>query len=380
MRLVKLFALLTLAAAVVAGQDFEIDTTTPEGQIIQQIGSTDDPQIKLQMLEQFVQKYPDHEAIPWILAQIPPIYAALNQPAKSLAACEKLLAKDPTNAAAAHACLKTAEAQKDPELLKKWALLANAAAVKRLAKPKPDFEYQEDEDTWNEQVEFAKQVKQYSEWSLYNAALQAQDPAQKAALVDALRQANPESEHLPQLTQLVFAAYVQAGKLDEAVKMADAADATGKASTGMMLVAADHYFNNKQPDKSLAYCKKIIAANEGKAAPAGVDAAAWAKQTKAELGRAYWMMGVTYSTQGKYVSADKALRKALPNVKGNAPLLAGALFHLGLANFKLGNKSGSQDRILAAFKYTKQCAAMKSPFQAQARKNLAAIQSQYRIK
>ena len=83
---------------------------------------------------------------------------------------------------------------KDPELLKKWALLANAAAVKRLAKPKPDFEYQEDEDAWNEQVEFAKQVKQYSEWALYNGALQARDPAQKAALVEALRDLLPRTE------------------------------------------------------------------------------------------------------------------------------------------------------------------------------------------
>ena len=92
------------------------------------------------------------------------------------------------------------------------------------------------------------------------------------------------------------------------------------------------------------------------------------------------MTGVTHATQGKLLQADLSLRQALPNVEDNAPLRAAALFHLGVANYKLGDKSGNQKRLMDAVKYTKACAALQSPFQAQARKNLAAIQSQYRIR
>lgn len=380
MRALRLIALVMIAVMVAAGQGFEIDTETEQGKLLQLIGTEKDQKVKLQMLEQFLQKYPDDKAVPWVLAQIPPIYAALNEPMKSLAACEQLLKKDPTNAAAAHACLKTAEAQKNPDLTRKWALLTEDAAVKRLAKPKPKFEYEEDEEAWKEAVDFAAQVKQYAEWALYNGGLQTQDPNERELFVAALRKANPKSKHLPQLTELLFRTYVQTKQMQKAVEMADAAAASGGAPVDMLVVVADHSLNQKQPAKAIEYCEKIIAQTEGGKPPAGVDAAAWTKQAKAAQARAYWMMGVAYSTQGKYVSADKALRKALPGVRGNPALTAGALFHLGLANFKLGAKSGSQKRILDAFKFTKECVAMKSPYQAQARKNLKAIQSQYRIR
>jgi hypothetical protein len=45
----------------------------------------------------------------------------------------------------------------------------------------------------------------------------------------------------------------------------------------------------------------------------------------------------------------------------------------------MGEKTTDQKRLMDAVSFTKQCAAIKSPFQAQAQKNLAAIQRQYRI-
>jgi hypothetical protein len=51
-----------------------------------------------------------------------------------------------------------------------------------------------------------------------------------------------------------------------------------------------------------------------------------------------------------------------------------------VADFQLGNKSAAEEEILAAFNRSKRCAVMKSPFQVQAKKNLAAIQTQYKIK
>ena len=366
--------------AVAFSQPVDIDTTTPQGQLLQQIGSEEAIDQKILLLEKFLQEYPDDGNATWVMAQLPPAYAGLEQPDKSLSWCEKLLEKDPANAASAHACLKTAEGQKDPDLVRTWALATHAAAKKATTAPKPEFEYEEDEEEWKQAVDFASQVGQYAEWSIYNTALQATDPAKKAELADALRTVNPESEHLPQLSDQIFRGYLQAGQADQAVAMVDAAVAAGKVDTNMLLVAADHYFNQKQTDKSLEYCDKIIEALDGKEPPAGVDAAAWKTQQATSLGRAYWMKGVAASTQGKYVSADQELRKAMPYIKGNNQLIAAALFHLGVSNFQLGSKDGNEKRILAAHTYTKQCAAMSSPSQAQAKKNLAAIESQYRLR
>jgi hypothetical protein len=84
------------------------------------------------------------------------------------------------------------------------------------------------------------------------------------------------------------------------------------------------------------------------------------------------MAGTALSTQGKFAPADKSLRAALPLVKSNDQLLAGALFHLGLSNYQMG-KGKSAQQIKEARAFFEQCAALKSPFQAPAQKNLAVM-------
>ncbi len=362
-------------------RDFVINTETPEGQLLQQIGLEEDPAQKVLMLEQFAQQYPNHEAIGWVLSQLPPAYAKLGQPDKSLAACEKMLAKTPRNAPGAHACLKTAEETKDPDLVKKFAVLTHEAAKLTLEAPKPKFEYEDEEEAWKQSIDFAKQVGNYAEWSMFNTALQTADPAKKVELLEALKQRNPKSQYVDQLTPQAFLAYRQAGQIDKAVALAEGAVADNKANEDMLLVLADYYSNQKKDSaKALEYSQKLVEYLEGKAAPEGVSAEDWEKKKSLSLGMGYWIMGATYSTQKKFGDADRTLRKALPHLGNNQQLLAGALFHLGVANFQMGSASGNEKQILDAFNFTKQCAAISSPYQAQARKNLAAIQSQYRIR
>ena len=62
----------------------------------------------------------------------------------------------------------------------------------------------------------------------------------------------------------------------------------------------------------------------------------------ATLGRANWIAGIAYGSQQKWGPADKALRAALPSVKGDPQLLPLALFHLGLSNYNLGKIIGDK--------------------------------------
>lgn len=378
---------LTLVVAVLAvaltgaAQDFEIDTNTPEGQLLQQIGMQEDPQQQVSLLEQFTTQYPKHEGIGWVWGQLPPLYEKLGQTDKVFPACNKMLEAKPTNAAGAHGCLKTAEAQKDPDLISEWAAKTHAAAKKVVEAPKPDFEFEDEEEEWKENVEFSTQVGQYAEYSIYAAFLQTPDPQKKLELQAALKQLNPENQYLPQLVPLIFNAYRQLGDNEKAVALAEEILLTDQTNEDMLLVVADHHMNQtKDSEKVLDYSGKLVTLMETKAAPEGVTPEQWEAKKKQSLGLGYWMIGVTQSSKGRLTDADKSLRKALPHIKDNQQMLAAALFHLGVANFKLGDKSGNQKRILAGFNYTKQCAAIKSPFQSQAAKNLKAIQTQYRIK
>ena len=87
------------------------------------------------------------------------------------------------------------------------------------------------------------------------------------------------------------------------------------------------------------------------------------------------MAGVLYATNNKWAETDKYLRMALPTLPDNKELQAEVLFYLGLANYNLAqNAPNRQQRLADALKYSQQCAAIPGKYQAQARKNVTAIQ------
>jgi tetratricopeptide (TPR) repeat protein len=147
----------------------------------------------------------------------------------------------------------------------------------------------------------------------------------------------------------------------------------------MLLYAASKYYEKKDKGKVIEYGKRLLDTLPAKPAPQGVSEEDWNRNKTIRLGVAHWMLGVTASGDQRWADADLHLRAALPLVKDNKDLMAESLFHLGLANFKIGDPKKDKTRILEALKFNQQCAAMASPFQAQARKNVAAIKSQYHI-
>jgi uncharacterized protein HemY len=82
------------------------------------------------------------------------------------------------------------------------------------------------------------------------------------------------------------------------------------------------------------------------------------------------MNGKLYYNEANFGKADQALRAALPLVELNATLKPEVLYLLGFANYKL-------DKPQEAANYYRECAALKSPYQATAAKNLLGLKNQY---
>ena len=114
MRSLLVMTTLLFLALPASGQKLDIDTNTPEGQLLEKIGTEEDLAKKAELLGQFAQQYPKHEAAGWVYGQLSTTYAKLNQPEKALEAGEKLLELEPANAEGAHAMLKIAEAAEEP--------------------------------------------------------------------------------------------------------------------------------------------------------------------------------------------------------------------------------------------------------------------------
>jgi outer membrane protein assembly factor BamD (BamD/ComL family) len=346
----------------------EVNTASPEGQLLQQAGQESDPAKKLALLEQFAAQYPQNEAIGWVYEQMLDGYMKTNNADKALAIGEKLDSIPPECVESAHLTLKAAEMKKDPDLVKKWSARTGELAQKVAASPKPTDP--DEVENWKARVDYAKQVNTYSEYSLYATALQTADPKKQAELLEALQQRNPNSEYLAKAIDPLFLAYQKAGQNDKAVALAKQVADKGQAGEDMLLVLADDALKKKEAEQVHAYTAKIVEVMNAKPKPEGVADADWTKRKNTILGLAYYMSGKEYYNQAKFGPADKELREALPLVQDNANIHTEVLYLLGYANYKL-------EKIQDAANFYKACAAMKSPFQALANKNLTALRSQY---
>lgn len=378
---------LILAAAMAATAGFAtaqrhkltINAETPEGQLLQQIGQESDAAKKLALLEKFAAEHPKHEGIAWVYAQMVTAYSKANQYDKALDAGEKLLAMDPADLEIAHESLKAAEAKKDPDVVIKWATKVSDAARKVAQTPKPSDEDAAEE--WKTQVDFAKQLDVYTEYSIYALALQTADPRKKIQLIDALEQRNPQSQYLPQIANQRFLAYVQAGESEKAVALAEKILEKDQSNEEMLLAVADHYrAGKKEPDKVVALCTKALEVLGSKPKPEGIAEADWERRKTQLSGRAHWMIGLVQAGRNNWTEADRALRASLPGIKDSPAMTAEALFYLGLANFRLGEKECEKTRILDAYRFTQQSAAIRSPYQGAARTNLKAFQGKCAVR
>jgi len=367
---IVLLALLLASGALAQRHKVNINTETPEGQALQQIGQESDEAKKLAAYEKFTQDYPKSENLAWVYAEMQPLYVKANQPDKAVEAGEKIMAIDPEDLDTALATLKAAEAKKDPDLVKKWSSTTAALAQKAIAIPQPKEEDAVEE--WKKHVDYAKQVNTYSEYAIYATALQTTDPRKKADLIETLQQRNPQSQYMAQLLPQALQAYQQLNDTEHATALAEKALATDPNNDAMLLVAANGYLQRgKDSEKVVTYSNKLIEVLNSKPKPEGVSDADWGTRKQTVTGIAHYMIGKQYFNDKKYGPADKELRVALPLVENNAQLKPEVLFLLGFANYKMEN-------IVEALKFNQQCAAIKSSFQAQAAKNVTVIKSQYR--
>jgi hypothetical protein len=374
------FLVMALAAPLALAQRHRmgaVDLGTPEGQLLQQIQREQDAAKKIGLLEQYATQYPKGESIPWAYELLMNGYAKAGQDDKVIEAGQKLIAADPGDLTAAHECLKAAEAKKDPALILKWAVATSEMARKVVQSPEPTAA--DEAEAWKRNVDYAKQVDVYTEYALYAALLQTSDPKAKVQLGEALEERNPKSPYMAQAAQPLFLAYLQAGENEKALAFAERCLDSNQASEEMMLTLAQSYLGKKEAEKAIALSEKAIQAAEAKQKPEGVPDADWQTWRGQIAGRGQWISGVGYASLNKWAQADKALRAALPGVRGNNAMLAEALFYLGLANYRIA-ESGETERARDALRFSEECAQIASPFQAQARINVRAIRSRYRIR
>ena len=369
------FLVLALLVLPVAAQEqkqrFTINVGTPEGQMLQAIGQESDDDKKLALAKDFLDKYPKHEGAGWVTAQLEAIYVKQNEFDKALEAGEAALANDPNTLDVAYYCLKAAEGKEDPALVKTWSARTAALAHKEIAV----FKAPADEDEKQHQA-YVKDVNNYADYTLYALAVKLKDPKEIVALGEALEEQDIKSQYMPQLSGTYLNAMTQAGQAAKVCPTAEKLAAASAKDAEALLVASNCSLQRKQYDRAAASATHAIEAITSRTKPEGLSESEWASRKAAQLARANFLAGVAYGAQNRFGPADKALRAALPSLKGDSASTALALFYLGLSNYNLGKSIGDKGRIREGLQYFQQCAEISSNVQAQAENNVKIIKGE----
>lgn len=351
-------------------QEVVINTQTPEGRLLQQVGEEPDDAKKVALMEQFLAQYPNHEGVIWVYSQMLPSCTKLGQYDKALAAAGNVLAKYPSDMDTAYAALQAAEATKAPDTVRKWTLQCSDLARKVVQEPKGG---EEDNDAFQRRVESAKRVDAYAEYVLFNAAVQTPEPAKKVELLKTLEERAPESGYLAKASGLYFQSLAQSGDVPGAVALAEKLIPKGQANEDMLATAAEFTLRqNREPQKVLDYSARLIEMVNTRQKPDTVSDDDWQKYKSHYLGSGQWLTGVVYGIQGKFAESNKVLREALPLLEGRDEYKAAALYNLGVANTRLKN-------VAEAGRFYEQCTAIDGPYKTMCADNLKTIRSGYRI-
>lgn len=369
------FALLALLCTAVTGQRLVVESDTVEGQLLQAIDSEQDAAKRLPLLEKFAKEFPNHEAVTWVLSHLQADAFARQDYDRVLTLAMRIMTLDPDDIAAAHNALRAVEARKDVDLIKRWSTQTSIIAKRVIKSREPDDP--EELADWKARVEFAKQVDTYTEYSLYFAALNAKETRMKSDLIEALEQRNPKSEYLAQMRTSQASVFRQVDA-EEAVRSAEQSFANGEFNVDQLFMMATYYMQKRTaPEKVVLYGAKLLELLEQTGKPAEVSEEDWGKRRSQVVGQTNWMVGLIYSTQEKFALADKHLRASLVDVK-DKEMIAGALYHLGYANYRIA-ESGERIRIHDAVKFTSDCAKIPSAVQLQAAENLKSMRAEYAL-
>lgn len=371
----RLFLGLALAVLPAIAQEtkqhFTINVSTPEGQMLQSIGQEPEDEKKALLAQDFLSKYPKHEGAGWVAGQLEAIYVKQKAYDKAIEVGEAALANDPEDLDVSYQALKAAEGKEDPAQLKTWSARCFKIAQKMITASKEPTN-----DDEKQELEFIKGIQTYADYSLFALAAKVKDPKQIAELGEALQQQNIKSQYMSQLSGIYLSALTQSG---QAAKLCPAAEKLAAASVkdvDAAINAANCGLQQKQYDRAIAHANHVIEALGSRPKPEGMSDADWASKKAMLLGRANWIAGIAYASQEKLGPSDKALRAALPSVRGEPQMAAPALFFIGLANYKLGKAVGDKGKIKEGLQFFQQCAEITSPYQAQASTNVRTIKGE----
>ena len=347
---------LSVVAANAQLDHIAIAAGTDEDKALQAITSEQDPQKKLAMYEDFVQKFSANpSAVAYGNWQIAQAYQASGDVQKALDYGDKALVGAPHNLDILVLQASLAQQAKNNSKLIDYAAKGGEVCHSIGKQPKPDGVSDAD---FAQQVGDDKAAAQNScdflETSGFNAIQTDTDPKSRMADIEKFSAAFPDSKFQETVSTYALDAL---GQLKDNARLVDYAGKILTANPNSMpalLLLANFYGDDSKPGstaKAITYSQKLIEV----AKPDAPDAD---KSRKVYAGVGHNTLGFAYLKQDKTSSAIPELKAAAALLKGQEDQqYARALYGLGFAYGKLNKLTEARDVLTEAVR-------LQSPWQA----------------
>jgi tetratricopeptide (TPR) repeat protein len=329
---------------------------TDEDKALQAISSESDPQKKLAMYLEFVQKFSANPAAAaygnW---QIALAYQASGDLQKSLDYGDKALAGSPHNLEILVSAATVALQAKNYDKLTAYAAKGGEVCQSIAKQAKPEGTSAEDfASKIKDEKEAAQGSCDFLETSGFNAIAGETDPKNRMADIDQFTAAFPDSKYQADVSNFALDALSQLKDNARLVAYAEKTLTANPNSLPALLLLANFYSQDSKPGsaaKAISYAQKAIDV-------AKADAPDADKSRKLSAGAAHSTIGWAYLKQEKTTSAIAELKTASGLLKGqDDQQYARAMYGLGFAYAKLNKLSEARDVLT-------EIAKMPGPLQA----------------
>jgi len=322
---------------------------TDEDHALQAISNEQDPQKRLAMYEEFVQKFSSNPAATaygyWQLSQA---YQTAGDLQKALDYGDKALAGSPRNLDILVSLANLAQQAKNNAKLMDYAVKGGeiCASIAKQAKP----EGMSDED-FSRKVTEEKSAEQsncdFLETSGFNVISAENDAKARMAYIEKFSAAFPGSKFQESVASLALDALSQMKDNARLVSYGEKILAANPNSLPALLLLANFYSEDAKPGsaaKAITYSQKAIEV-------ANADAPDADKSRKISAGVAHNTMGWAYLKQERTASAIPELKTASVLLKGeDDQQYAKALYGLGFAYGKLNKLTEAREVLTEAVK------------------------------
>jgi tetratricopeptide (TPR) repeat protein len=338
---VAVMVLLPLVLSVFARAQLDnitIPAGTPEDQALTVIANEQDPQKKLAMYQDFLQKFAANPAaVAYGNWQISQSYQAAGDPQKALEYGDKALAGSPHNLDILVSQAGIAQQLKDYAKVMDY---STQGGTLYNSSPKETKAAASEKDTDKSSYEFL-------EAAAFNAIAAEPDATKRMAYIESFTSAFPNSQFQAQITSYAMMSLSQLKDTPRLLAYADKTLATDPNNLPALLLLAGAYTDDPKPGsltKAIGYAQKAIDV-------AKADAPDADHNRKVSAGAAHSTLGYDYMKQDKTSAAIPELKTASGLLKGqDDQQYAIAMYRLGYAYAKLSRTTEAREVLLEVVK------------------------------